>query len=190
MPAFAEDVLGGGPWVLGVLTAASGAGALAGALYLASRRTVLGLGRVIVVCTALFGLALIGFALSRSLWLSLALMALAGFGMMVQMAASNTILQTVAAEDRRGRVMSLFGMAFMGMAPFGSLLAGALSGAGGVTLPVLLGGVACLAGAGVFALNLPRLRREVRPHYVQLGILPEVASGLGTAAALDRLPPS
>jgi MFS family permease len=188
MPIFAKDVLGGGPYTLGFLTGASGVGALAGALYLASRRTVLGLGRLIVLAAATFGVGLVGFALSSQLWLSLALMVLTGFGMMVQMAASNTILQTIVEEDKRGRVMSLYGMAFLGMAPFGSLLAGGLAAAAGAPLTVAVGGLACLAAAGLFAAQLPRLRGLVRPVYARLGILPQVATGIQTAVALTRPP--
>ena len=181
LPIFAADVLGGGPYALGFLSAATGVGALTGALYLAARRTVLGLGRIIVVATILFGLGLIGFALSRVLWLSLVLMMVAGFGMMVQMAASNTILQTIVDEDKRGRVMSFYGMAFLGMAPFGSLFAGLLAHQIGAANTVLIGGIACIAGAAMFGITLPRLRVLVRPIYASLGILPEVATGMQAA---------
>jgi MFS family permease len=131
MPIFAQDLAGenDAPYVLGFLTGTSGSGALAGALYLASRRTVLGLGRTIVWAAMIFGVGLSGFAFSRLLWLSLLMMLLTGFGMMVQMAASNTILQTIVEEDKRGRVMSFYSMAFLGMSPFGSLLAGMQSAA-------------------------------------------------------------
>src|SRR5262249_36248190 len=138
MPVFAADVLQGGPYTLGFLTAMSGVGALIGALYLASRRSVLGLGRVIVAATLVFGVGLVGFALSRALWQALPLMLAVGFGLMVQLAASNTILQTIVDEDKRGRVMSFYNMAFLGMAPFGSLLAGLLAGWVGAPATVLL----------------------------------------------------
>jgi MFS family permease len=189
LPVFAEDVLGGGPAALGLLSGATGVGALAGALYLASRRSVLGLGRVIVLAAGLFGAALIAFSLSRALWLSLGLMALAGLGMMVQMAASNTILQTIVEDDKRGRVMSLYGMAFLGMAPFGSLLAGVVADRLGAPWAVLMGGAACVVAAAAFAWQLPRLREHVRPVYVRLGILPEVAAGLQAAAEPSPVPP-
>ncbi len=188
MPIFAADVLGGGPFMLGLLTGASGVGALAGALYLASRHSVLGLGRIIVAATIIFGLALVGFALSPWLWLSLPLLLAVGFGMMVQMAASNTILQTIVDEDKRGRVMSFYGMMFLGMAPFGSLFAGSLAGVIGAPGAVLVGGLASMAGGVLFALNLPRLRSLVRPVYARLGILPEVAAGMQSAAELTRPP--
>lgn len=187
MPIFAEK-LGGGPYALGLLTGASGVGALAGALHLAARTTVLGLGRLIVLSTLVLGGGLIGFALSESLWLSLVLMLLVGFGMMVQMAASNTILQTIVEEDKRGRVMSFYSMAFLGMAPFGSLLAGMLAQQVGAPRTVLIGGLACLLGRGLFALRLNRLRALVRPIYARMGILPEVAAGMQAATELTRPP--
>jgi len=188
LPLFAGDVLGGDAHTLGWLTSATGVGALAGALFLASRRTVLGLGRVIVLAASLFGLGLIGFGVSRSLWLSLPLLGVVGFGMMVQMAASNTILQTITDEDKRGRVMSFYGMAFLGVTPFGSLLAGVLAGRLGAPWTVTLGGAACLAGALLFALYLPYLRTLVRPIYARLGILPEVAEGMQWQGAVTRPP--
>lgn len=174
MPVFATDVLHGGPRTLGFLMAASGVGALVGALYLAGRATVRGLGQVIFVCVVLFGISIVGFALSRRLWLSMAALLGAGTGLMVQMGASNTILQTIVDDDKRGRVMSFYSMAFMGMMPFGSLLAGVLASRIGAPRTVAFGGVACLLAAALFALALPGLRAQVRPIYVRLGIVPEV----------------
>jgi MFS family permease len=135
-----------------------------------------------------FGLGLNGFGLSRTLWLSLPLMLPVGFGMMVQLASSNTILQTIVEEDKRGRVMSFYSMAFLGMAPFGSLLAGLLASWVGAPTTVLLSGVGCVAGGLLFALELPRLRSLVRPIYVRLGVVPEVARGMQAAAELTRPP--
>jgi MFS family permease len=188
MPIFAADVLHGGPYAFGFLTGASGVGALAGALYLASRRTVLGLGRVLVVTTVCLGAGLIGFGLSRWLAASLLLMLLVGFGMMVAMAACNTILQTIVDVDKCGRVMSFYSMAFQGAAPFGSLVAGSLAGALGAPDAVLIAGVACLAGAAQSAVKLLRLREGIRPIYVRLGVLPPVTAGIQTAAELSRPP--
>jgi MFS family permease len=188
LPLFATDILGGGPYALGFLSSAAGVGALSGAIYLASRTTVLGLGRQIVIATCLFGLGLIGFARSENLWLSLGLMVVTGFGMMVQMAASNTILQTIVDEDKRGRVMSFYSMAFLGMAPFGSLFAGVLTRYLGAPNTVLVGGIACLVAAGLFALSLPRLRAHVHPIYSRLGILPEVAAGMQSATEIEQPP--
>ncbi|MEA2601367.1 MAG: hypothetical protein QOF89_2359 [Acidobacteriota bacterium] len=175
MPVFASTILHGGPHTLGFLMAATGVGALLGAVFLARRRSVLGLGKVIPLMAALFGAGLIGFSLSRHLWLSLALLLATGLGFMVTMAASNTLLQTLVADDKRGRVMSLYTMAIMGMTPFGSLLAGVLANRIGAPHTLLLGGLGCLAAALWFALLLPKLRERVRPIYVEMGILPEEA---------------
>jgi MFS family permease len=112
MPVFADRILGGGPHTLGFLMTASGAGALTGALWLASRKSVVGLGRVILINTVVFGSGLIGFALSRWLWLSLAFLTVVGFGMMVLMASTNTVIQTIVDDEKRGRVMSFYTMAF------------------------------------------------------------------------------
>src|SRR4029077_19125591 len=146
-----------------------------------SRSSVIGLGRVIVVATLALGVALIGFSQSESLWLSLGLLVLTGCGMMVQMAAANTLIQTMVDEDKRGRVMSFFGMAFQGAAPFGSLLAGWLAGIVGVRPVVTGSGALVLLGGLVFATHLPRLRRHARPVFARLGILPETAAGVNAA---------
>jgi MFS family permease len=188
MPVFASNVLHGGPHTLGFLMGASGVGAVAGALWLASRRTVLGLGRVILIGAVGFGVGELLFASSRWLWASLLVLPLTGAALMVQLASSNTVLQTVVPEDKRGRVMSLYTMAFLGMAPVGSLVAGWLGAALGAPLAVTTCGAVTLLGAGWFFLELPRLRRTVRPVYVQLGILPEIAEGLSASTELTRPP--
>jgi MFS family permease len=184
MPIFADEILGGGPQTLGFLMTASGVGALSGALWLATRKSVVGLGRVILVNTIVFGAGLSGFALSRWLWVSLVFMAISGFGMMVQMASTNTVIQTIVDEEKRGRVMSFYTMAFLGTAPFGSLFAGWLSARLGPQHTVLLSGILCMATAAWFSRELPAIRALVRPIYVRMGILPEVASGLQTASTL------
>ncbi|MSO30264.1 MAG: MFS transporter [Acidobacteria bacterium] len=184
MPVFADEILGGGPYTLGFLMTASGVGALAGALWLTTRRTVVGLGRVILIGTAVFGVGLMGFAVSQWLWLSLLFMVVVGVGMMVQMGATNTVIQTIVDDEKRGRVMSFYTMAFLGTAPLGSLLAGAISARIGAAQTVLVSGVLCLAAAVWFAQELPAIRALVRPIYVRMGILPEVASGLQSAANL------
>ena len=181
MPVFAKDILHGGPHVFGFLMAGVGVGALAGALCLAVRKTVLGLGKMIPLAAAIFGIGLVVFSLSRVLWLSLALMLLTGFGQMVQMASSNTILQTIVDDDKRGRVMSFYTMAFVGMAPFGSLLAGFLARNIGTPATIFIGGIACLSGAAYFYRRLPALREMVRSIYVKIGIIPEIASGIQSA---------
>lgn len=172
LPVFAREILHGEAHTYGFLMAAAGTGAFASALLLASRRSVLGLGKVIPLAAAVFGVALSVFAFSRSLWLSLLLLFTTGLGMMAQIASSNTILQTIVDDDKRGRVMSLFTMSFMGMTPFGSLLAGALADRIGVTYTLLIGGLICAAGAVVFASRLRTLRDHIIPVYREKGILP------------------
>ncbi|HOL69848.1 MAG TPA: MFS transporter [Bryobacteraceae bacterium] len=188
MPVFAANVLGGGPNTLGFLMAATGMGALGGGILLAMRRSVLGLGKQIVFAILTFGGSLIVFGLSSNLWLSLFVLAVSGYGMIQQMAGTNTILQTIVDEEKRGRVMSFYTMAFMGAAPFGSLLAGALSDRIGAPWTVVVCGLVCLAGGGWLARKLPAIRREIRPIYIQLGILPEVAAGVQQASTLQTPP--
>ena len=189
MPVFAEKILNGGPYTLGFLMAASGTGALAGAGFLAARRSVLGLGRFIPLMAAVFGAGLIGFSLSRTLWLSIPLMVATGMGFMVQMAVSNTLIQTIVDEDKRGRVMSFYTMAFMGTTPFGSLIAGTLADTIGAPNTLLIGGTGCIVAAAIFYRALPRLREYVRPIYIRKGILPEIRESLGPAAELS-VPPN
>jgi MFS family permease len=159
-------------------------------MFLASRTTVLGLGKYIPLMAGVFGAGLVAFSFSRALWLSLALMVATGLGFMVQMAASNTVLQTIVDEDKRGRVMSFYTMAFMGTAPFGSLLAGWVADRIGAPSTLMFGGVGCVLGALWFARSLPALRREVRPIYVRIGILPAVARGINESAELSFPPES
>jgi MFS family permease len=175
MPIFASKVLGGDANTLGLLMAASGVGALAGAMSLAVRRSVVGLGRRIVIATALFGAALMVFSFSKVLWLSMLALCVAGYGMMQQMAASNTILQTIVEDEKRGRVMAFYSMAFQGMAPFGSLLAGSLASRFSAPVAVTVSGAACLVGSMWFASRLSEVRVFVRPIYAKLGIIPEIA---------------
>lgn len=182
MPIFARDILHSGAHGLGFLMGASGVGALAGALYLASRKTVLGLGRLIPMAVTIFGAGLILFSFSRLLLLSLFLMLIVGFGQMIQLASSNTLLQTLVQDDKRGRVMSLYAMAFTGMMPVGSLMAGAVAAKIGAQWMVLIGGSICLIGALLFARRLPVLRAMARPVYVSMGILPEIARGIQGAS--------
>ena len=186
MPVFADEILGGGPHTLGFLMGASGLGALSGALWLTTRKSVVGLGRVIVTNTVVFGCGLMGFAVSRWLGVSVAFLTIAGFGMMVLTASTNTVIQTLADEEKRGRVMSFYTMSFLGTAPFGSLLAGWLSTRIGAPPTVFLSGILCVATAVWFGRELPALRALVRPIYVRMGILPEVAQGLETATEESR----
>lgn len=181
LPVIATDVLGGGAETLGFLMGATGLGAVSGALFLAARSTVTGLGRVIARAATLFGVALVGVGLSRSLPLTLLMLMFAGFGMMTQMASSNTVLQTLVDDDKRGRIMSLYSMAFLGMAPLGSLLAGIAAARIGAPLTIAIGGTCAITAAALFRLRIPALREQVRPIYERLGILPEVARGLQAA---------
>jgi MFS family permease len=188
LPVFAKDVLHGHAETLGWLGTASGVGALAAAMWLASRRSVLGLGRWVAWSPAGMGLALAVFALSRWLPLSLPALAVAGFAMMAQMASTNTLLQTIVEEDKRGRVMSLYTLAFLGMTPLGSLLGGWLASRYGPQWAVGLAAACCVTGSLVFVTRLPSLRRQVRPIYTRLGILPEMAAGLQAATEM-AVPP-
>lgn len=171
MPVFAGKILHGGPQTLGFLLGATGVGVLAGAIFLASRRSVLGLGRIVIIASSLFGIGLIGFSFSRLFWLSMAMMVPTGFGMMVQMTSTNTLLQTIVDEDKRGRVMSFYAMAFMGMVPFGSLFAGSLASAIGAPGTTMIGGILCIFGSVLFAKKLPSLRKMVHPIYAEKGII-------------------
>jgi MFS family permease len=171
MPIFASQVLHGGPHTLGFLMGASGIGALVSALSLALRKTVRGLTTMIQISAAVFGAGLILFGLSSNLVLSLLLMAVVGFGMMQGMAASNTVIQTLVPEDKRGRVMSFYTMAFVGMAPFGSLLAGALAHRFGAPHAIMITGSFCLAGSIWFTTQLKSVRAVMRPIYIEMGII-------------------
>ncbi len=184
MPIFAGNILHGGPHTLGFLMGSVGVGALMGALILATRRSVVGLGRVVAMTSAGFGAGLIAFSNSRWLPLSMALMMITGFCMMTEMASSNTILQTIVEEDKRGRVMSYYSMAFQGTAPFGSLIAGAAASRIGAPRTLTIGGGLCIAGAAWFYTQLPQIRAIVRPIYRKMGIIPEVAKGMEAASLL------
>lgn len=172
MPVVAVDILHGGAHTLGFLVGMSGVGALTSAIVLVLRRSVIGLGRRIAISVLLFGGGLMFLGLSRSLTISLLLMSVTGFGLMQQMAGSNTILQTIAADDKRGRVMAFYTFAILGMNPIGSLLAGAVAARIGVPATMIGAGAICLAGAIWFYWKLPEIRRVIRPIYRELGILP------------------
>jgi MFS family permease len=171
MPVMASEVLGGGSYTLGVMIAAFGLGALTGAVYLASRSTVVGLGRAIGVATLLYGASLVAVALSRNFYVSLPLLLLAGSGFMTAIAASNTLIQTLVQEDLRGRVMAFYTMAFLGTMPIGSLAAGIIAEQFGAPATIAGGGVLCFATGIWFFLQLPSLRAVVRPIYIERGIL-------------------
>jgi len=178
LPIFAKDILGGGPDILGFLMGSAGLGALSGALYLASRKSISGLGKLIVISSSIFGVGLIAFSFSRNISLSLVILFITGFAMIVQSASSNTILQTVVDEDKRGRVMSFYAMAFMGMAPFGSLIAGALASVIGAPNTMTICGISCIAGSLFFLSKLHVMRKIVRPIYMKMGIIKEIPTDL------------
>ncbi|HEX8734063.1 MAG TPA: MFS transporter [Pyrinomonadaceae bacterium] len=168
MPIFAEEILHGGVRGLGILMGASGSGALVAALFLASRKSIKGLGRLVAISSGTFGAFLILFSFSRSFWLSAALLAPAGFSMMLQMSSSNTLVQSMVPDELRGRVMAVYSMMFMGMAPLGALMAGSLAGILGAPATVALGGAVCIVGSILFSLRLPKLRHEAREIIVAL----------------------
>jgi MFS family permease len=172
MPVFAKTVLHGGPHTLGFLMGSMGTGALVSALSLAARKDVRGLVKMIPLAAAVFGAGLIGFGLSHSFWLSMIMVFVAGMGMMQGMAASNTVIQTIVTDDMRGRVMSYYTMAFMGMAPFGSLLAGTMAHAFGAPVAVIVSGAVVLVGGAWFTSRLKAVRDAIRPIYRSMGILP------------------
>ena len=172
MPIFAAQVLKGGPHTMGFLMGAMGIGSLGSAIVLVLRKSVRGLLKMIPIAAAVFGVGLICFGQSRNLWLSMAVLLLCGFGMMQGLTASNTIIQTIVPEDKRGRVMSYYTIAFVGMAPFGSLMAGTLAQAIGAPWTVTISGVCCIGGAAWFSTRMKHLRREMRPVYERLGIVP------------------
>jgi MFS family permease len=178
MPIFAAQVLHGGPHTLGFLMGAVGVGSLGSALLLVVRRSVRGLLKVIPIGAGIFGAGLVAFGLSHNQGLSMAMMLVTGFGMMQGVTASNTILQTLVDERMRGRVMSYYTVAFVGMAPFGSLLAGAMAHAIGAQHTVIVSGAACIVGGVWFWTQLGSIRREMRPIYERLGIVPPKASAV------------
>lgn len=167
MPIFADKVLHGGPKALGTLMGATGIGAMFGALTLASRKGVRGLGRWVAVAAGLLGVFLIAFSFSRVLWLSMLLLLPVGFFMMLEMSSSNTLIQSMTPDSLRGRVMAVYSMMFMGMAPFGALFGGAIADRLGAPVTVAIGGVAAILGALVFGRYLPLIRAEGRRLLVE-----------------------
>jgi len=182
IPVFAKEILHGGAHTFGFLMTAGGCGALAATIYLASRKSVLGLGKLIVFAGFLFAIGVASFAVSTNINVSFASLVIAGFGAITMIASSNTILQTILEEHMRGRVMSFFAVAFLGMAPFGSFGAGTMAGIIGPRDTLLLGAVCCLGSTLLFARQLPKIRESVRSIYIKMGIIKEVAEGMETAA--------
>jgi MFS family permease len=170
MPVFADKILHGGARGLGILMGATGVGALFGALTLAAKTGIKGLGRWVTITCATLGISLFLFSFSTSFWLSAALLLPCGYSMMLQMACSNTLIQTIVPDHLRGRVMSLYSMMFMGMAPFGAFFGGALANRIGAPMTVAVGGIACVLGAIWFGRALPELRIEARRLIVAQGL--------------------
>lgn len=170
MPMFVKQI-GGGAHTLGYLMSASAAGSLAGTLTLASRKSVDGLGRWVVISSILFSLTMIGFSFINSFWPAIGAVSFIGATMMLMMAACSTILQSVVEEDKRGRVMALFAMSFMGAAPFGGLISGAVADHFGFQITVMGCGIYSLTVALVFAYLIPFLRKVEKPVDVQFGLL-------------------
>ncbi|OFY69388.1 MAG: MFS transporter [Bacteroidetes bacterium RBG_19FT_COMBO_42_7] len=182
MPVFAKEILHGNSSTFGFLMGAAGVGALAGAIFLASRETLIKLGRIIPAASAMFGAGLVALSFTKYFPVSLLLMIIIGLGLMLQTASSNTILQTITDDDKRGRVMSFYTIAIMGTAPFGSLLAGSLAKVIGTPYTILIGGISCIAGAFLFYKKLPELKKIVHPVYVKMGLIPEIVTGIQTAS--------
>jgi MFS family permease len=172
MPVFALKILNGGPHTYGFLMGAVGVGALISAYSLAVRSSVRGLTKMIPISATMLGVGLIVFGLSKNFWLSLLMLSFCGFGMMQQMSASMTIVQTIVEESKRGRVMSYSTVALVGMAPFGALLAGTLADAIGAPKTVMASGACCLLGALWFLTQIKDVRKIMRPIYINLGIVP------------------
>ncbi len=185
MPVFADQILHGGARGLGILMGATGVGALLGAASLAARVGVKGLGKQIAFCAGGFGASLIMFSSSRIFWLSTALLLPVGFSMMLQMASSNTLIQAMTPDHLRGRIMSVYSMMFMGLAPFGALFAGALAHHLGAPWTVALGGVACILGAVVFGTHLPSIRAEARELVLAQGMTAGVPAEVTTSRGLS-----
>ena len=182
MPVFAKEILHGNSSTFGFLMGAAGVGALAGAIFLASRETLIKLGRIIPAASAMFGAGLVVLSFTKYFSVSLLLMVIIGLGLMLQTASSNTILQTITDDDKRGRVMSFYTIAIMGTAPFGSLLAGSLAKVIGTPHTILIGGISCIAGAFLFYKKLPELTKIAHPVYVKMGLIPEIVTGIQTAS--------
>ena len=185
MPAIATEVFGGGPTTLGALMGAVGLGALTGALYLAARPSTEGLDRFLVAAAGVFAAGLLAFSLTPSFWAALVILAITGFGMIAHVAACNTLLQTEVEEDKRGRVMSFYGMTFFGSLPLASLLGGALAERIGVQATVFAGGVIALVAVLGFARGLPLYDRVMRALAVRLGVLPELPAPAPSSAKED-----
>jgi predicted MFS family arabinose efflux permease len=178
LPAYAKEILHGGADTLGFLMSGLGAGALLGALYMAGRKSVLGLGRVISVFSVTMGLALIAASFSRNMYLSILIFFAGGLSMIMSIASVNTMIQTLADDDKRGRVMSFYSVALMGTTPIGNLLAGSVASGVGIAFTLLIGGAITIISGIIFQLNRKSFRKFVRPIYIDKGILPSLPDEL------------
>lgn len=185
LPVFARDVLAGDSKTYGFLMAASGVGAITGALFLASQKNVTRLSSIIVSSMCIFAVSIIVFSISRTLWFSMIMMTLIGFGLMSLIVSLNTLLQTIVDDNKRGRIMSLYSMSFIGLAPFGSLFAGTAAHSIGTPRTVQLCGVLCLLAAALFSRKLPEISKLIKPIYTRKGIIPAVADAIGTVSTLS-----
>ncbi|MCL4386585.1 MAG: MFS transporter [Actinobacteria bacterium] len=171
MPIFAKDILKGGSDVLGFLMASTGVGALIGGIFLANKKSVTGLGKIMAMSTAIFGITLVIFSLSKILWFSIIILLFVGFGMITLIASTNTFLQTITDDEMRGRVMGYFTMAFIGISPFGSLISGGVADAIGAPYTLMISGIIVVICSIIFYIRLPFLRKLVRPVYIKKGII-------------------
>jgi MFS family permease len=178
VPAFAKDVLGGDSHTQGFILSSIGAGALIAAIYLAARKSVLGLGKVVSVMGVTFGIGLACLSFTRIHWMVYAILVPTGFAMIASLASMNTLLQTLTDDNKRGRVMGFYAMALMGIAPFGSLLYGTVANWAGVPCTMMGGGIICAIGALYFERWRPIVRRMARRVCVQKGIIPEIARSI------------
>lgn len=185
LPVFARDILAGDSKTYGFLMAASGVGAITAALFLASQKNVTRLSKIILASMCIFALGAIIFSISRTLWFSMIMMTLAGFGLMSLIVALNTLLQSIVDDSKRGRIMSLYTMSFIGMAPFGGLLVGTAAHSIGAPMTVQLCGALCLVAAVIFSRKLPQISKLIKPVYVHKGIIPAVADAIGTVSTLS-----
>jgi MFS family permease len=170
MPIFADRILHAGARGLGILMGATGIGAVSGALTLAMKKGLKGLGRWVPMAVCCSGLALIAFSFSRIFWLSAVLLVPVGYGVMLQMSSTNTLIQAMVPDHLRGRVMAVYAMMFMGMVPIGALLAGVAAHHIGAALTVACGGALAVAGAALFARNIPKMRNRARELIVAQGM--------------------
>lgn len=162
MPVFAREVLGGDAQTLGYLTGSIGAGALLGAIYLASRTSLRSIPRIVFISASMFALGLAAFSLSHRLWFSLMILFVAGFGMVVEFASSNTLLQTLVDDKMRGRVVALYSMSFMGITPLGSLALGSVADSVGVQPTLFVAGILCMLAALLFLRKIPLIKEAIR----------------------------